>query len=304
MKWLKPVALIISSLFIIGAKAPPPDFERIVDASSGNMVTGTINGRPVRLRVDLDAPNWIMLNPEVATRVGLNGSMLKGSFRMHGEKIKIDSSLTRVRIDPYNKRRRVFWADRKVFADPVDGIISPAHLPENRVTLRYHAPVPGERKIELAIDASMFRGLRHKVEVGGETLWVTFSPPAPRSIATAAAGAHLSATNDGHWAGEPERLKIELGIGRPVRPMEIRRPLDMDGLANGGFLVRTADYRGKFQLPVDEPNGDVDPDEVVVTARKNSGEARLWLTLGKDTLGRCSSITHDKRRSMLTLYCL
>jgi hypothetical protein len=304
MKWLKPVAILSVAFLTIGAKAPPPDYERVVDVATGNMVSGTINGHPVKLRVDLDAPDWIMLNPEVATRVGLNGSMLKGSFRMHGEKIKIDSSVTRVQIRPYNKRRRVFWADRKVFPDPVDGIISPAHLPENRVTLRYHPPVPGERKIELDIDPSRFRGLRHKVEVGGETVWVSFSPPAPRSIATAATGAHLATTNDGHWTGEPERIKVELGIGRPGRPMEIRKPLDMNGLANSGFLVRTADYRGKFQLPTDPPDPDVDPDEVVVTAQKNSGAARLWLTLGKDTLGGCSSITYDKRRNMLTLYCL
>jgi hypothetical protein len=283
--------------------APPPDDERIVDAASGALVDVTINGRPLKLRLDLEAADWIMLNAASAARAGLDGSMFKLDYKVGTVKVKINSSLTRVRVGPYNKKRRIFWADRPVVNAPADGTISPTHLAENRVTMRFHASLPGERIIELPVDHSMIRGLRHKVEVGGEDVWVAFAPLQARSVATAAAGAHLSTISDGHWAGPPEPVRIFLGVERPGRPMELRKTLQLDGVSSRGFLVRTSDYRGDYQLPQDEEE-KADPDEVVITGKTKKGSAKLWLTLGKDSLGRCSSITHDKRRKMLILRCL
>jgi len=299
----KSVALFALALLTIGAKASPPDTERIVDASTGHMVTTAINGRPMKLRVDLDTSDWIMLNAASAARAGLDGSMLKFTTRLYGVKVKIDSSLTRVKVGALNKGRRVFWFDRDVIDAPADGIVGPSHLPENRVTLRFHPPVPGERTIELAVDHSMIRGPRYRLDIGEETIWVNLAPLRPLSVATAAAGAYLAQQRDGHWTGPPQTVKVPPGIDRPGRPMALRKPLDINGLADESFLVRTADYRGGFALPPDEEES-ADPDEIVITGKTSRGRAQLWLTLGKDVLGGCSSITHDKRRQMLILRCL
>ena len=299
--FLRSLALGALALLTTGAKAPPPDTERIVDASTGHTVTATINGRPMKLRVELDSLDWIRLNTAAAARAGLDGSMIHGGQQIGSVKFKFDTSVTRVRLGTLNEKRRIVWYDRDVIAGPADGIISPSLLPENRVTLRFHQPVPGERTIELDLDHSRIRGLRHKIEVGDQIVWVNFSPPHPLSIATAAAGAHLAEMRDGHWTGPPQPVLIELGIERPGRPMELRKPLDIGGLLSRDFLVRTADYRGSFQLP---PDQEADPDEIVITGKTSKGRAQLWLTLGKDALGGCSSITHDKKREMLTLHCL
>ncbi len=288
------------AMTMIGAKPPPPDLERVIDIGAGELIDATVNGRPMKLRVDLGTPDWVMLNAASAARAGLDGSMIGGSRKIGPIKLRIDSSLTKLKVGSYRKGRRIFWFDRDV-TEGADGLISPSVIPENRVTLKLGPAMQGERTIVLDVDHSMIRGFRHKLAVGDESLWITFAPERPMSVATAASGAHLAETNDGHWTGPPEKVRVELGIDRPGRPMELRRPLDIGGLASRSFMVRTADYRGSFQLP---PEEDADPDEIVVTGKTSKGRAQLWLTLGRDTLGRCSSITHDKRRETLTLRCL
>ena len=301
MKLYRAMLLSGLALAVIGAKKPQPDLERIVDAASGHMVTVTINGRPMKVRVEPTAFDRVMLNPASSVRAGLDGSMLKGSFGYFSVRVKMNSSLTRVRIGSINEGRRVFWTDRLIINEPADGIVSPVFLPENRVTMTFHPPARGERVIELPVEHSWRGGLRYKARVGEETVWVNFAPHRPLSVATAAAGAHLADMREGRWNGEPELVRIELGIDRPGRPMALRKPFDIGGLTSDSFMVRTADYRGRFQLPPDE---EPDPDEIVVRGKTKSGDARLMLTLGQDVLGDCSSITHDKKRKMLTLRCL
>jgi hypothetical protein len=66
------------------------------------------------------------------------------------------------------------------------------------------------------------------------------------------------------------------------------------------FLVRTADFRGGYQLPPDR----ADPDEIVVTAAtKGKQRARLYLQIGSDALASCSSLTYAKVPRQLTLRC-
>jgi hypothetical protein len=45
----------------------------------------------------------------------------------------------------------------------------------------------------------------------------------------------------------------------------------------------------------------VDDSEIVVTGKR--GKAMLQLILGRDTLGRCSSIAYERARKMLVLRC-
>lgn len=293
------MALGALALLTIGAR-PAPDLERIVDAASGHIVTAIINGRPMKLRVELDANYWITLNAASAARAGLDGSWIKGTVPVSSVPVKFNSSATRLKIGAWNEKHRITWIDRTVI-EGADGIIGPSLLPENRVTLTFHPPAPGERTIELAIDNSRYFGSRYKLRVGEETLWVNFTPHRPQSVATAAAGAHLAQMQDGHWSGEPRLVRIELGIDRPGRPMTLRKPFDIGGLMSSSFMVRTADYRGKFQLP---PDKEPDPGEILVTGRTSKGRARFLLSLGRDALGGCSSITHDKKRETLTLHCL
>lgn len=291
------LAFAVLSLPAASARAS----ERIFEIASNHIVEARINGHPVRLKVDFDAYNWVMINPDVAARVGLDGSMIRFSFKVGKEKIRADSSVTRLEVPGVSKGRRIFWFDRKV-ADDADGIISPVTLAEDIVTLRMRPPQAGDRTIELPAKEDAFRGLFHLMDVGERELLVKLAPFTPRNIATAAAGAHLAALFDGHWAGEPEPVLIRLGIQRPGRPMALRRPLDIGGLPLAKFLVRTADYRGNFQLPPEEQD-DADEDEIVVTGKTSKGRARLWLTLGQETLERCSSLSHDKIRKLFVLRC-
>jgi hypothetical protein len=297
-KW---IGILAFCLIAAAISAPVLADERVMDPSSNYIIDAQINGHPVRLKVDFDAYAWVMINPAVAARVGLDGSMIKFNFKIGTDKIHVDSSLTRLDVPGRSKARRIFWFDRDV-ADDADGIISPVTLADDIVTLQFRPTAPAERTIEFPVTEDVFRGLFHPMPIGKRELSVKFAPFSPRNIATAAAGAQIAELFDGHWAGVPEPVLIRLGIKRPGRPMALRRPLPIADLSIKDFLVRTADYRGNFQLPPDEQK-EADEDEIVVTGKTSKGHARLWLTLGQETLGRCSSLSHDKIRKLIVLHC-
>jgi hypothetical protein len=103
----------------------------------------------------------------------------------------------------------------------------------------------------------------------------------------------------GTWAGDAREEPLDFGVVRPVRPLTLARGLPITGLGLGKLLVRTQDHRGSAQLPAE--NGP-DPDEIVVTANSRQ-KPRYILTLGRDWLASCSSMTWDNRLRVLALSC-
>jgi hypothetical protein len=195
--------------------------------------------------------------------------------------------------------RRVVWTDREA-VQGADGIISPADLPADRVTLQFRRPGPGETQFELPMTFSPNLGLYHRAAVGGSFIDYRISTARPATVSTAAAGALLAKEYGGAWSGDAREMMIKYGIIRPVRPLVLDRPSPFANQPMSRLLVRTSDHRGTAELPVDP---SPDPDEIVVTGNRGRQQARYMISLGLDWLSPCSSISWNNRTRRMTLTC-
>jgi hypothetical protein len=107
----------------------------------------------------------------------------------------------------------------------------------------------------------------------------------------------IAAAQGGRWNGAPGRSVIVFGIERPVRPLALATPLAIGPLAVVQLGVRTGD--GGSAAGIREAD---DPDEVLVAGGKARPD-RDRLILGRDQLGRCSSLVFDKPRRAIRLTC-
>lgn len=302
------IGLLMAALAAQAAPAAASDL--ILDASAGFIVPVEINGATLRLRVDPAASGLVVLNPAAAARARLSpeikppNSFLPGAFprqsfaRIGPVSLTGSTRRTPVVIAGRPAELRLIWFDRDALAG-VDGIISVANLPFDRVVLRLGPPREGETVLSLQLDYGHEIGLYFPYALGERTLPIQFSLWRQDNMSTAAAGALLANSHGGGWLGDYARRTINFGVDRPVRPMALGRPIDLHGLAVGQFLVRTGDYRGGYALPSDS----ADPDEIVVTATGNYQSARLNLTLGSNQFARCSSLTYEGQSRRLTLSC-
>jgi hypothetical protein len=278
--------------------APARAADLTLEKASAYLIPVEINRQQLRLRVDLAASGYIILNPAAARRVGLGGSFVRSQTFVGPHRLVGGSNGTRINVAGTQLRERVAFFDRNV-VDDADGLISPELLPYDTVTFQVAAPNSSDRTFEIPLFFSKGAGLVHRYAVGQDVIGVDFSPVRPTSIATAAAGALLAAQHGGSWSGEIDQQVISFGIERPVRAMSLERPLMLHGLDVRRFLVRTSDHRGAHTLPSDAPE---DAGEIVVTGRSRQ-QPSTALTIGLDRLSSCSSLTYRKATRLLILRC-
>ena len=133
-------------------------------------------------------------------------------------------------------------------------------------------------------------------------------PSLEHSIATAGAGQALALSAQGKWSGEQEMATIDFGVSRPAREMTLSEPIDIGGLRVSKFLVRDSS-RLTSVGELDSQAENIDPNEVVlptvvVTAQTSGSKPTLRITLGRDALQECASVTFDKASSQIELACL
>ena len=279
------------------AAAPAGASELRVSAADNFLIDATINGHPVRLRVDPETSGYIILNPATVERIGLRRSMLGSRTQIGPVRLEGWSKVAELSIGGVIGDRRMVWIDRPA-VEGADGLIGPADLHHDRVIFEISEPLPAEQAFELPLEFARSGGLFFPLQVGEELIRVQFSLIKRDSLATAAAGARLAAAHGGRWTGDPREQLIEFGVTRPVRPLTLATPAEMIGFRFAEMLVRTSDNRGNHDLP---PDPDADPDEVVVTGSRQ--RARFELTLGLDRLGRCSRLAWDNRSRRMQLTC-
>jgi len=269
-----------------------------VDAASNFLIDATINGQPVRLRVDPETSGYIILNPATVERIGLRRSMLRSRTQIGPVRLTGSSKVAAVSIGGVTGDRRLVWIDRPA-VDGADGLIGPADMHYERVTFTLGPARAGEAAFEMPMDFERSFGLFHAATLGEHAFRFHFSLRKPWSLATAGAGAALATLHGGDWSGEALEQTIEFGVVRPVRAMTLRRPVELQGFAIAALRVRTGDNRGNLSLP---PEPDADPDEVVVTGESRQ-RAAFVVHVGMDRLSRCSSLVWDNGSRQLTLHC-
>lgn len=261
-----------------------------LQASPVPIVDAEINGRPIRLEVDLRMPEVLVLSRAAAERLGVR------QLPIGHVQVGIDGSgaLLRGRI----ARPRIIFAGRGaraltgVFAVPVstraDGVIGPAVLPYDVITIELGPNLEGARDIVLPMSDPDLWGVH--TEVGGRSLSVDFDLWGGASTFNRVASRRFDEEGAIISAGELMERPVILGLTAQMQP--VNTALTVFGLALAPTFART-----------DAPLlGALDEETIVVEA--SSGRPRPpRVTLGREALSRCSSISVNRPARQLTLRC-
>lgn len=298
----------ITALLLLAAAATPA--ETVVRGDG--VIDATVNDVPVRLRIDPGAPGIVTLAPEPATRAALKAGGLLGFsvvYHVGTQRVIGKTTVARFAIDGSQPaKRRLAWTGLPRAAG-VDAVMGPAGLEEPVVRFILRPSVPGERTVSLPMAPTgtffgSWYGLRAQLTLAGAPLLVRFDPHHRRTIATAVAAQRLAAMLGGTLNGPAVPEEIAFGIERPVRTMMLARPLTIGPLALTTLGVRVSEPGSTATLPeAGAPSPAIDPDEVVVIAKKGKARAAT-MALGADALARCSQIVFDKPAKVIRLTCL
>ncbi len=307
------MAAVMGSAALAADKAAP-----VRDVPVGGMIAATIDGTPVRLRVDPGAPGLVLVTAATAERLALKGGALGLGYAVGGQGAMQATTVRPMTFGTAAVKRRVSFPSRKhdskdqrwigrAYANAGDGSIGPGSLPEPVVRIALRAPHPGERTVALPMvdGGGMFgrlSGAFAVVTIAGQPVRVRFDPYHPRTTVTANAGALIAEAQGGRLTGDTEPVEIAFGIARPVRTMTLATPLAIGPLAVSRLGVRTADVGSAAAIP-DADAAPPDPDEVVVTAKGKRDPKRDRLTIGADLLDGCSAIVFDEVRKEVRLTC-
>ena len=282
-----------------------PVNETVLDATSQYVVQAEARGRSLKLKVDPGAPYFVLLNDKVAKDLRLVGTkaatLAVGPMRLKGS-----TRSEKLTIGGVTASKPVMWVKGQAIGD-ADGVINPANLPGDRVTLRLQVPQPGEQIIELPMRFDRQRGLYHEFDYGGQLILTRFTLEDALTTATGATASVIAKRRSGLWEGGPFVHQVRFGVSRPVRRMVLGQTLSIKGFPLNEFAVRIMDDRGSYLLPEKEVSSAAaeDEDGVVVTGknRRSYGAAHFWLMIGGKDLSRCSSISYDSRTKHMVMSC-
>jgi len=291
--------LLLAAPLLAGATTPDPHVGHLALDAATPYVVAAINGVQLKLRVHLDAHEYVVLNPAAARRAGLEPD---GGSTMNVGPVKIDGDFVRgsLSVDGRAVPAPINWYAREVASD-ADGVVSPALLPFDSVTLSYRAPVPPTRLLRFVAVFDDDAGIHVPLRVGKRRIEVRFAPDRD-SFATTAAAAVLAQAQGSSWDGSSRRLEIGFGVERPVRPLVLARPVAIGELSLDRLLARLADFAGNHELP-DEADLTTRPGEILVRARRARQYAVYRITLGRPTLAACHAATYRPVTRELTLAC-
>ena len=283
-----------------------PVAQTVFDSKSDYIVQAEARGRPLRLKVDPGAPFFIVLNDKVAKELHLVGTKA-ATLAVGPMRLKASTRNEKMTIGGVTASKPVMWVKGQSLRD-VDGIINPANLPGDRITLQMQAPQPNEQLIELPMKFDRQRGLYYEFDYGGQLILTRFTLDDPLTTTTGAAASVIAKRRNGLWEGGPFTHQVRFGIARPLRRMVLGDTLMVRGFPVKELAVRILDDRGSYLLPDKDaavlPSAD-EEEGIIVTGKnkRNYGAPHFWLMIGQKDLSRCSSIGYDNKLKRMILSC-
>lgn len=320
-----PLSLLLVTL-LLGAnparaarkpKVPPlPPLPPLVLSAAAPLIEAVIAGQTVKLTVDLGGDDVVQINPASPLRAVLAGEtrpdgteVERGHYRVAVGQTNMAIRFSRETLDVAGRpvRARVLQpaAPPPGQSTGSDGTIGLPLLPHDRVSIELRPPAAGDRRAALParIGRSDAWGFDWPLP-GGAVLDVELHLLRATSVISAAAAAELAAVGDGRLVGPVSRVPISFGAIRPVRMLELARPVAIANLTLRRAAVRLFDWAGRTELP---PDAEAD-GAALVTGRRGRQGAWRNLKLGRDVLGSCASFswqrgTVDRGAARLELVC-
>jgi hypothetical protein len=289
------VGILAVLLFLASAAPAAAQSTLTLDATAGPpIVDAQINGRPVRLEVDLRFPRGLAMSQAAAQRLGVRRvPFLAISVGIEGSGAELRGRLARPRItfpggaELDTESTRAFAG---IFPAPVslraDGVIGPGALPYDVITVTLGPDQPGARDIVFALeDADEWEP---QTSLAGEQVTLSFDVASRASVFNRTASRRFDESGAIVSAGEVAPVPLILGLTTLMQP--VQTALAVEGLALAPAYART-------NAPL---MGATEEDVIVVRAES---EHRPSLSIGRGALERCSSIRVERRARRMTLRC-
>jgi hypothetical protein len=298
------LSLLLLAAPALAAKKPPPlpPLPPLLLPAAAPLIEVEIAGQRVVLTADPGGDDIVQINPgspvlaALASEVRPDGSTAnRGTYRVAvGQtSMAIPFSRETLAIAGRPVRARVLTpaAAPQGQVATSQGTIGLPLLPHDRVTwqLRPATPIDRRETLPARVGRSDAMGFDWRLATGA-LLDVELHLLRPISVISAAAAAELAAVGDGKLAGPVQRVPISFGAIRPVRMLELARPVAIANLRLERAAVRLFDWAGKAELP---PDAEADDAALVVGKRGRQGAWRN-LKLGRDVLGGCASFSWQR----------
>lgn len=261
----------------------------VIPAQPVPIIDATINNRPVRLEVDLRMPEALAMSNAARDRLNVRRVPFVGvRIGVDGSNATIAGRIARPRLLFQGQASRAFTG---IFPAPVtrraDGVIGPAAIPHDVVTIQLGPELEGARDIVLPLEDPDLWAVY--VTMGGERMRVWFNVADQETVFNRTAARIFDASGVIVSSGELAEKHVILGLSTMMQP--VTTELTFEGLPLGPTFART-------NSPL---LGAEEEGAIVVSA--GAEELPPSMMLGRAALSRCSSIRGDRRARTLTLRC-
>ncbi len=321
MRWRVAVMMWAAALGALAAATPAAaqpaaDEPAPLVLAADQPVMAYVNGLSVALALTTGTVDHVTLNDESVLRIGLSAAPLDNSADLViGGRVVLRGRHGKGWLAQGGPllRREFYWfpGEQRL---PLAGTIGPFALPHWRVRVEWPVPAtgPAAEVINLPLVGGIDRAAYGISSVGKQYVAVGVDVRMRRALplVTAATGADLAATLGGQFVGESWQEEILLGVRRPVRRLQLARPLmigairiDAVAVRQGGPRDATMSLARGQMTPLD---AEEDPEVMQVPGRilKQRRVAR-YIVLSRTQLeaAGCTSLLIDKLERRFRLSC-
>lgn len=281
-----------------------------LNVGQDGLINATVNGHPAKLLVRGDWMSYPTLNPDATEKFGIRSNVFASTLGIQAvvgtTTIPGHTGKAKFLIDGRESNLRALWFDKPA-ASQLDGVVGPAGLAPSEIRLNTGVKVEHPTLSSVPIQVNNNK-IGTQITIDQTPVFVMFNPLREHTIASAAAGQAISAMHGGKWTGSSHTETADFGIERPVRELALATPIEVGALRIQKMLVR--DYSRVSGVTEDSTAQDAqDPSEVTLPAvtvtadTKSKIKPHYYLTLGRDVLGQCDSITFNKATNRIDLSC-
>ncbi len=314
---------VLVAVMLAGSAAAQPLPEETPEKAERPLVVAAdaplpvwINGLEVALAVSTGTVDHVTLNDEAVHRIGLSASMPDNTADLIiGGRVVVQGRHGKGWLAQGGRllRREYYWFPGQSRL-PLAGTIGPFALPHWQVRVDWAVPAtgPDAEVVQLPLMGGIDRAAYGIVRLRKQMMAVGVDVRMRRALplVTAASGADLAAELGGRFVGEPWQEEIMMGVRRPVRRLELDRPLLIGPMRITALAVRqggprdaTASLAPGQITPFD---AEEDPEIMQVRGRiiKRRNVARyVMLTRTQLEAAGCHSLLVDKAAGLFSLSC-